>query len=52
MDGNRLGFGRGYYDRYLKDYKGYKALAIRKKQIADKVPVGHRDIKIENIISE
>ena len=23
-DNKRVGYGKGYYDRYLKDYKGYK----------------------------
>lgn len=50
--GNRLGFGRGYYDRYLDGYEGYKVVAIRSKQMVDTVPVGRKDIKIEKIISD
>lgn len=51
-NGNRLGFGRGYYDRYMKDFSGEKVLLIREKQMSEKVPVGKNDIKIENIITE
>ena len=50
--GNRLGFGRGYYDRYLKDFKGEKVLLIREKQIAEEVPTGEYDISIDRIITE
>jgi len=50
--GNRLGFGRGYYDRFLSDYKGYKVLAIRSKQMVENVPNGPRDVRMENIITE
>lgn len=51
-NGNRLGFGRGYYDRFLKDFDGNMILLIRNRQIVDKVPIDEFDIRIENIITE
>ncbi|WP_101772479.1 5-formyltetrahydrofolate cyclo-ligase [Peptostreptococcus faecalis] len=52
LQGNRLGFGRGYYDRYLEVSNAEKVILIRKKQMIDKVPVESHDIKIEKIIFE
>ena len=51
-DGNRLGFGRGYYDRFLKEYRGYMVLAIRSRQMSENVPTGPKDIRIKNIVTE
>ena len=52
MDGNRLGFGKGYYDRFLESIKAEKILLIREKQIAKKIAVSKYDVKIEKIITE
>lgn len=50
--GHRLGFGGGYYDRYIKNSHAYKVLLIRKKQISEDIPREKHDIIIENVISE
>ncbi len=50
--GNRLGFGRGYYDRYLEKTRAKTILLIREKQVAQKIPMGKHDKKIEKIITE
>lgn len=50
--GNRLGFGRGYYDRYLEDTSASKVLLIRKKQMVEQVPMEEHDKKIDYIIYE
>lgn len=51
-NGNRLGFGRGYYDRFLSKGKYKNVLLIREKQIAEKVPTGEHDVKVSKIITE
>lgn len=60
--GNRLGFGRGYYDRYLEQIEIKKIqakkemakniLLIRKRVMVDVVPIDEHDIRIEEIITE
>ena len=47
---NRLGFSKGYYDRYLKDYKGYKIGICYKEQLLEKIPHNSRDIKMDKVI--
>lgn len=51
-DGYRTGFGGGYYDRFLANYKG-KTLSIAfSKQLAEHVPVEGHDIPVGKIITE
>ncbi|SFE23858.1 5-formyltetrahydrofolate cyclo-ligase [Peptostreptococcus sp. D1] len=60
--GNRLGYGRGYYDRYLEQIEIKKieakkdmaknVLLIRKKAMVDVVPTDEHDIRVEVIITE
>lgn len=51
---NRLGFGAGYYDRFLsKRFKSIPAVAICYDfQLVDEVPVGNFDIPMDMIITE
>ncbi|WP_279160455.1 5-formyltetrahydrofolate cyclo-ligase [Thomasclavelia cocleata] len=49
---NRLGYGGGYYDRYLKDYCGNViGLAFNFQQV-EKLPVEKFDLPIKIIIDE
>ena len=51
-DHNRLGYGGGYYDRYLKDYEGKViGLAFTFQQV-EKLPVERFDLPIKTIIDE
>lgn len=50
-DNNRLGFGKGYYDNYLKDFKGLKVGICFAEQIIDKVPHNSKDVKMDIILS-
>lgn len=50
LDGNRMGFGKGYYDRYLFDLEVYKIGVCFREQINEKIPVDTYDIKMDEVI--
>ena len=52
--GNRLGMGKGYYDRFLKQlHQGALKIALAfKKQIVASIPCDENDIKMDMIITE
>lgn len=50
--GNRLGFGRGYYDRFLPSCQAEKILLIRSQQVSEDIPMEEHDLVIDKIISE
>lgn len=50
--GNRLGFGKGYYDRFLKSFCGTKIGVCYDFQITNLLPVSAHDIKMDFIITE
>lgn len=52
--GNRLGYGGGYYDKFLSSNKiDNKKIALAYDfQVLDKVPSEKHDIKIDSIITE
>ena len=50
--GFRLGYGKGYYDRFLSSFKGTKAGLIYSDFIVDKIPVGRFDLCSDVIITE
>ncbi len=49
---NRLGFGMGYYDKYLSNIDIYKIGICFDNQIVELVPTNDLDIKMDMIISE
>ena len=49
---NRLGFGMGYYDKYLSNHDIYKIGICFDEQIVDVVPVNELDIKMDMIITK
>lgn len=49
---NRVGYGKGYYDRFLEDYKGIKIGITYKECICDKIDTDKYDIKMDKIISK
>lgn len=50
-EGYRIGFGGGYYDRYLVDYTGCKVSLAFSQQMVKKVPADHYDIAVHKIVT-
>ena len=51
-DGRRLGQGGGYYDRFLKDFKGSSVLVCREALMRDDIPMEAHDAVIPLVVSE
>lgn len=53
-NGERLGFGGGYYDRYLKGYNGFTVALARTTQVFKQPiwPVNQYDVKINKVITD
>jgi len=51
MEGYRLGFGGGYYDRYLTNYTGKTLSLAFHDQIISPFPVEEHDIPVSKIIT-
>jgi 5-formyltetrahydrofolate cyclo-ligase len=50
---NRLGYGKGYYDRFLAVTESFKAGLLFEKQLTDKpIPVDHFDVPLDILITE
>ena len=47
---NRLGYGKGYYDKYLSDYNGIKVGVCFVEQFVEQLPVDDNDIKMTSVI--
>ncbi|CAM3665213.1 5-formyltetrahydrofolate cyclo-ligase [Erysipelothrix urinaevulpis] len=48
----RIGYGGGYYDRFLKDYNGYALGIAYSFQAIDYIPIESHDVKCDNIMTE
>ena len=48
----RLGYGGGFYDRFLKDYKGIKIVCIAKELIIDSISPGKQDVKMDLVLTD
>lgn len=51
-DGYRLGQGGGYYDRFLKSWKGISVGICREEMIEENIPVLHYDLPVDILITE
>ncbi len=51
-DGIRLGYGHGFYDRYLSTSKAITISLTYSKQIVKSIPFSEKDIKINWIVTE
>ena len=50
--GNRTGYGKGYYDRFLKDMKAFKIGVCHSFQLTDELIVEEHDVKMDMIVTE
>ena len=51
-DGTRLGYGGGYYDRYLKKVRGTTLAIFRERLLSASLPVEPHDIPVLGVITE
>lgn len=51
-DGYRLGYGKGYYDRFLSIFEGNAVVAIHSSLVCERLPRNDTDIPIKTIITE
>jgi len=52
LEGYRLGFGKGYFDRYLSAYSGVKAGICFDACVLDKIPRGKYDKRVDILLTE
>jgi 5-formyltetrahydrofolate cyclo-ligase len=50
--GNRIGYGAGYYDKLLAQYRGMTAALAFECQIVPSVPADPHDVPIRKIVTE
>lgn len=50
--GYRIGFGGGYYDRFLKDFSKHTIALIYSKQVRTGLPIESFDVPVRKIITE
>ena len=51
-DGYRLGYGGGYYDKFLKNFSGISIGAVYADFLCDALPRGYYDISVDILVSE
>lgn len=51
-DGFRLGYGKGYYDRFLKTFRGNSLGAVYSDFLRDTLPRGYYDRAVDIIVTE
>lgn len=50
--GNRLGYGGGYYDRFLRLYSGAAVLLCRERLLQPAIPAQAHDIAVPHVLTE
>lgn len=49
---NRIGYGKGYYDRFLKDFNGISICPCYSEMFTDTLPADENDIKVSIIVTD
>lgn len=52
QQGNRIGYGKGFYDRFLKEAEGIKVGLLFDDLLFDSVPSEETDIRMDYLITE
>lgn len=50
--GYRIGYGKGYYDRFLKDFNGVSICPCYEELLTDTLPIDEYDIKVNIIVTQ
>lgn len=48
----RLGYGGGFYDRFLKNLNAYKIIPIAEELLIDSLPIENIDVKCDCIVTQ
>ncbi len=51
LSGERVGYGKGCYDRFLKDYDGEKVCLVYSENILPSIESESTDVKVDTIVS-
>ena len=51
-NGNRIGYGKGYYDRFLKDFNGVSICPCYEELMADTLLTDENDINVSIIVTQ
>lgn len=51
-NGYRIGYGKGYYDRFLKDFNGVSICPCCEEMLTDTLPTDEYDIKMNIIVTQ
>ena len=52
VNGNRIGYGKGYFDRLLRKMKAIKIAVAFDFQVLEELPVESHDVKMDAVITE
>ena len=52
IKGNRLGYGKGFYDRFLSEFKGCSIGITFSELLSDSLPIDENDIAIHTVVTD